>query len=114
MVSRKAGPWDRFSACSPPIIGVAAGGEVSDARLTPGAVGVGAGTRWLGRRARFRPHLGRPAGVQILDLTTYMVNALWVKPDGSIRPFGLAGAGIMQINGCDSPCNARGHTTISG
>ena len=26
---------------------------------------------------------------QILDLTTYMVNAAWINPTGRVRPFGV-------------------------
>ena len=28
------------------------------------------------------------AGQQILDVTSYMVNAIWMRPDGLVRPFG--------------------------
>ena len=91
-------------------LGVAAGGEVSEARLTPGlSVSVQEQDGW-GAEFDFGHTSEALAGVQILDLTTYMVNALWIKPEGSIRPFGLAGAGIMQINGCDSPCNIPAKT----
>ncbi len=91
-------------------IGAAAGDDVSEARLTAGAsVSVQEGNGW-GAELDFGRTSDARSGVQILDLTTYMVNALWIKPEGTIRPFGLAGAGIMQINGCDSPCD-RSPTT---
>ena len=92
-------------------IGAVTGGEVSDARMTPGALGIGAGTRRLGRRVRFRPRFGRPVRSRRFSISPpTWLNASWVKPYGSLRPFGSAGAGIVQINGCDSPCN-RAATT---
>ena len=91
-------------------VGAAVGGEVSKPRLTPGAsVSVQEQDGW-GAELDFGHTSDALAGVQILDLTTYMVSALWMKPDGYLRPFGLAGAGIMQIDGCDSPCNRPAQT----
>lgn len=91
-------------------LGAATGGEVSEARLTPGvSVSVQEGNGW-GAELDFGRTSDALAGVQILDLTTYMANALWMKPNGTIRPFGLVGAGIMQINGCDSPCDRAANT----
>lgn len=91
-------------------IGVATGDEVSEARFTPGlSVSVQEQDGW-GAELDFGRTADAVSGLQVLDLTTYMVNASWVKPEGSIRPFGLAGAGIVQINGCDSPCQ-RAATT---
>ena len=40
------------------------------------------------------------ASGQILDITSYMINAIWTKPIGFVRPFGIAGAGIMHVSGC--------------
>ena len=91
-------------------VGAVAGGEVSEARLTPGvSVSVQEQDGW-GAELDFGRTSDALAGVQVLDLTTYMVNALWLKPDGYLRPFGLAGAGIMQVNGCDSPCDRPANT----
>ena len=39
---------------------------------------------------------------QILDITSYMVNAIWTKPIGFVRPFGIAGAGVLSVSGCGS------------
>lgn len=90
-------------------LGAATGGDVSEARITLGAsVAVHEQDGW-GAELDFGRTSDARSGVQILDLTTYMVNASWVKPDGNIRPFGVAGAGIVQINGCDT-CN-RAATT---
>jgi hypothetical protein len=91
-------------------LGIAAGGEVSEARLTPGlSVSVQEGNGW-GAELDFGHTSDALAGVQVLDLTTYMANAFWMKPEGSIRPFGLVGGGIMQIDGCNSPCNSPAKT----
>ena len=91
-------------------IGVATGGEVSDARMTPGfSVSAQEHDGW-GAEFDFGRASDARSGVQILDLTTYMLNASWVKPYGSLRPFGSAGAGVVQVNGCDSPCQ-RAATT---
>jgi hypothetical protein len=91
-------------------IGTATGGELSDARMTPGfAVSVQEHDGW-GAELDFGRASDARSNLQILDLTTYMFNASWVKPGGSLRPFGSAGAGVMQVNGCDSPCN-RAATT---
>jgi hypothetical protein len=34
-----------------------------------------------------------------------------MRPDGLVRPFGVGGAGVLQVNGCDdSPCNVPART----
>ena len=99
-----------FRGLFTPHVGIAAGGEVSDARGTLGAsVSVQEQDGW-GAELDFGHASDALSGVQILDLTTYMVNASWVRPEGFLRPFGIAGAGIMQINGCDAPCNRPART----
>ena len=50
------------------------------------------------------------SGLQVLDLNTYLVNVTWIKPTGMIRPFGLGGFGIMQVEGCNAPCNRPSRT----
>ena len=50
----------------------------------------------------------------MLDVTTYLVNAAWVKPDGLIRPFATVGAGILQISGCGLSCSQRARTNDFG
>ena len=88
-----------------PHVGAAIGGEVSEAKGTLGvSVAVQEQDGW-GAELDLGHTADALSGVQILDLTTYMVNASWVRPVGVIRPFGIAGGGIMQISGCDSPCN---------
>jgi len=91
-------------------VGVVTAGDVTSERLTAGAsVAVQEISGW-GAEVDF----GRATDVdttrQQLDLTTYLVNASWVKPAGTIRPFGTAGAGIMQVDGCISPCGGSART----
>ncbi|MBY0495337.1 MAG: porin family protein [Cyanobacteria bacterium] len=91
-------------------LGAVTGGDVSDARGTLGAsVSVHDLSGW-GAEIDFGRTADARSGRQILDVTSYMVNAVWVRPDGFIRPFGSGGAGILQVNGCDSPCGVRART----
>ena len=86
-------------------LGMAAGGELSDPQLMPGvSVAVHEQDGW-GAELDFGRAGDAQSGAQELDVTTYMVNGAWVKPTGLIRPFGLIGAGIMQIHGCDATCS---------
>jgi Outer membrane protein beta-barrel domain len=91
-------------------IGAVTGGEISDARATLGvSVAVHEDNGW-GAEIDFGHTADALSGRQILDVTTYMVNATWARPDGLFRPFGVAGAGVLQVNGCDSPCNRAART----
>ena len=45
-----------------------------------------------------------------LDTATYMVNAIYVAPDRRVRPFAIAGAGVMQVDGCTAPCSSAAKT----
>ena len=91
-------------------LGTAVGGEVSDPQLMPGvSVGVHEQDGW-GAELDFGRASDAQAGVQVLDVTTYMVNGAWIKPTGLFRPFGLIGAGIMQIHGCDATCSRTATT----
>lgn len=86
-------------------VGLAAAGDVSDPNGMLGAsVSVQEQTGW-GAELDFGHASDAVSGVQVLDLTTYFVNGAWIKPVGFVRPFFLAGAGVMQIDGCDAPCN---------
>lgn len=99
-----------FSGLFTPHVGLAAGGEVSEARGTIGvSVSVQEQDGW-GAELDIGRASDAVSGVQILDLTTYMVNASWVRPEGLLRPFGIAGAGVMEINGCDAPCDRPAKT----
>jgi hypothetical protein len=91
-------------------IGGILGGELNDGRAAVGgSVSVNEDTGWgaefdLGYSSDAR------AGRQSLDITSYMFNAVWIKPAGLVRPFGTAGGGVLQVNGCDSPCNQSART----
>lgn len=90
--------------------GVVAGGELSDPAGALGAsVSVQEQSGW-GAELDFGHASDAVSGRQVLDLTTYSLNAMWVKPAGMIRPFGLAGAGVMQVDGCDAPCTRAAKT----
>ena len=85
-------------------VGMAAGGDVDDNRMAAGAsVAVHESNGW-GAEIDFGRSTDLTANRQLIDLTSYFVNAMMVKPAGILRPFGLAGAGIIQIDGCASPC----------
>jgi len=85
-------------------VGAVTGGDVTSARMVAGAsMAVHEASGW-GAEIDFGRATDVGAPRQLLDLTSYFVNAAWVKPRGTVRPFGLAGAGIMQIDGCVLPC----------
>jgi len=85
-------------------LGMATGDAVTESRLVAGAsVAVIEQDGW-GAEIDFGRASDAVSGAQVLDLHTYMVNGMWMQPQGRIRPFGLAGVGVMHINGCDSPC----------
>ena len=90
--------------------GVISGGDLTDSRPTVGAsVAVHEASGWgaefdLGHATDAR------SGRQVLDITTYMVSAAWMKLAGVIRPFATAGAGVLQLNGCSAPCSGGART----
>jgi hypothetical protein len=91
-------------------VGAITGGDLSDPGATLGAsVAVHEETGW-GAEIDFGHTSDVLAGRQILDVTSWMVNAVWVRPNGLIRPFGSGGAGVLQVNGCDAPCNIPART----
>jgi opacity protein-like surface antigen len=105
--SRAMGSFGGFFT---PFLGAVSGGEVTQANMTFGAsVSVQEQDGW-GAELDFAHAGNTEAGRQELDLTTYMVNASWIRPIGFIRPFGIAGGGIMQIDGCDAPCTRAART----
>jgi hypothetical protein len=90
--------------------GAITGGDLSAARATLGvSVAVHENSGW-GAEIDFGHASDATADRQILDVTSYMVNATWMRPSGLIRPFGVAGAGILQVDGCDAPCNRPAQT----
>jgi opacity protein-like surface antigen len=91
-------------------LGATVGGDVTETRITPGlSVAVLEQDGW-GAEIDFGRASDTAVGNQVLDLTTYMVNAVWMRPGGFIRPFGLGGIGVMQVNGCPSPCTVASTT----
>jgi hypothetical protein len=91
-------------------VGGIVGGELNDGRAAVGgSISVNEDTGWgaefdLGHSSDAR------VGRQILDITSYMFNAVWIRPSGLVRPFGAMGGGVLQVNGCDSPCNQSART----
>jgi hypothetical protein len=91
-------------------VGAIDGGDLSSDRLSGGAsISVQESTGW-GAELDFGHAQDAHAGRQVLDITSYLVNAIFVHPKGMIRPFGELGAGVLQINGCDSPCSIPART----
>jgi hypothetical protein len=91
-------------------VGTVTAGDVTDARMVAGAsVAVHESNGW-GAEIDF----GRATDVgvpqQRIDLTSYFVNAAWLKPRGIVRPFGLVGGGILQVDGCVLPCRVDPRT----
>ena len=91
-------------------IGAVTGGDVTNKRLAAGASVAVHETNGWGAEIDFGRSTDVTANRQLLDLTTYFVNAALVKPTGIVRPFGIAGAGIMQIDGCVLPCGLAPRT----
>lgn len=90
--------------------GWATGGDVSSPVFMPGvAVSVQEFNGW-GAEFDFGYAADTDAGFQELDIATYMFNASYIEPRGRLRPFVSAGVGIMQIDGCNSPCNRAAKT----
>jgi hypothetical protein len=91
-------------------VGAIAGGEVSEERLAVGAsVAVHEATGW-GAEIDFGHSSDAAVGSQFLDVTSYFVNAAFVKPGGMIRPFGAIGGGVLQVNGCGTSCTRASRT----
>jgi opacity protein-like surface antigen len=104
--SRAMGSFGGFFT---PFLGATTGGEVTQPRITFGAsVAVQEQNGW-GAELDFGHASDVEAGNLVLDATTYMVNASWVRPTGQIRPFGIAGGGIVQLDGCGF-CNRPSRT----
>ena len=91
--------------------GAVSGGDIDEPRATLGAsVAVHEESGWGAEIDFGHTADALSQGRQILDVTSWMVNAVFVRPKGLIRPFGSGGLGVLQINGCDSPCNIPART----
>jgi hypothetical protein len=90
-------------------VGAISGGELTNERLTGGAsVSVQEQGGW-GAELDFGHTSDATSRRQLLDINTYFVNAAWVRPQGLVRPFGVVGGGVLQIDGCDA-CNRSART----
>jgi hypothetical protein len=86
------------------------GPDLSQRKTAAGAsVSVQEGNGW-GAELDFGHTSDIVSGRQILDVTSYLVNGSWIKPRGLVRPFAIAGAGVVQVNGCDAPCDRGART----
>jgi hypothetical protein len=91
-------------------VGMVAGGDVDNERVAAGAsVAVHEANGW-GAEIDFGRSTEVTANRQLLDLTSYFVNATMLKPTGIVRPFGFAGVGIMQVDGCAAACGPSPRT----
>lgn len=82
-------------------VGAVTAGDVSEGNPAFGvSVSVQEGSGWGAELDVARTDDVEVAGTQVLDVNTYMVNAAWVRPLGRIRPFGVGGVGVMQVDGC--------------
>jgi len=85
-------------------LGVTTGGDVPVSVTTPSAsVAVQDVSGW-GAELDVGYANGAPSTGGELDLATYMVNAIWQARGGTVRPYGLAGAGAIQVHGCFTSC----------
>jgi hypothetical protein len=108
--ARAQGGIGTFNGALTAHVGAITGGDVSEARATVGvSVAVHEDNGW-GAEMDIAHTADALVGRQILDVTSYMVNAVWARPEGLIRPFALTGIGVLQVNGCDSPCNQAART----
>jgi len=90
-------------------VGTTVGGELSDPSASIGAsISVHDDTGW-GAEFDLGHSSEAAVGPMALDITSYMVNAIWTQPIGFVRPFGIVGAGVLQVDGCDS-CNRSART----
>lgn len=108
--ARAQSSMDAFHGYFTAQAGWASGGDVSSPVFMPGlAVSVQEYNGW-GAEFDFGYAADADSGLQELDLATYMFNGSYIQPRGRWRPFVSAGVGIMQIDGCNTPCNRAAKT----
>ena len=89
--------------------GTSFGGDVDDAAATGGlSVSVQESTGW-GAEFDFGRAVNVRANGAELDVNTYVFNMNFITRDKRIRPFAIAGGGIMEVNGCDG-CSGESKT----
>ena len=87
-------------------VGVTAGSDLPSPAITPSVtVSVQDNSGW-GAELDFG-YAHSPGGVAPdVDLGTFMVNVNWMAPRGLVRPYGVAGVGVVQVHGCLTACAA--------
>jgi hypothetical protein len=86
------------------------GGDVTSPVFMPGfSVAVQESNGW-GAEFDFGYGADTDAGLQELDVASYMFSASWIQRRGRLRPIVMAGVGIMQIDGCNVPCTKAAKT----
>ena len=91
-------------------VGIVSGGDVTSERMAAGAsVAVYESNGW-GAEIDFGRSTGVDTNTHALNLTSYIVNAGWVRPAGLVRPFAGAGGGILQVDGCGFQCTSSART----
>lgn len=87
-----------------------AGGDITSPVFMPGfSVSVQESSGW-GAEFDFGYGADTDAGSQELDVASYMFSASWIQRRGRLRPLAVAGVGIMQIDGCNTPCTRAAKT----
>lgn len=87
-----------------------AGGDITSPVFMPGfSVAVQESNGW-GAEFDFGYGADADAGLQELDVASYMFSASWIQRTGRVRPLVVAGAGVMQIDGCNAPCTVAAKT----
>jgi len=95
-------------------VGAISGPDLSGEKFAGGAaISVQEANGW-GAEFDFGRTSDVTAGRQVLDVNSYMLNGSWIRPSGLARPFAIAGAGVLQVNGCDAPCSRPARTNDFG
>jgi hypothetical protein len=91
-------------------VGMGVGGDASNPVFTPGATASVQEANGWGAELDFGYSPDLEAGGSELEVATYMFNGNWVQPRGRLRPFGAAGLGVIQADGCAVPCTRPSKT----
>ena len=94
-------------------VGMIAGDALTNEKLEVGASVAVQEERGWGAEIDFGHTSDATAGKQILDVTSYLVNAAWVKPGGLVRPFFVAGGGVLGVKGASTTGGAGGFVATS-
>ena len=93
-----------FRGYATPFVGLSAGGSVDSPLPTLGAsVSVHEESGWGAELdAAFANDSDSPN--QGADFTSVLVNVLFTRPTGAVRPYVTGGAGVLNLHGCLSTC----------